>query len=231
MRKLRKTIKKTMRKYFTFITLLFLLSFFNLLHSQDISFEELYNKMKDNYTEIYPKRFEAYIEGKIVEAQISTIPAKNYLSSKDKIRLKFTLVQNSKPNIVLENVDSFYAKMFSVFEEPLETVGFYAIVSESYSSLSKKFTVDSIKEDDDKYEVVLRAVGENKDYSINYTIDKNSLLVESADYYNKKSKIYDVDISYTNIDNYTVPEIVKYKSSDGKVNSQIKFVDIKVSSK
>lgn len=220
-----------MRKYFTFITLLFLLSFFNLLHSQDISFEELYNKMKDNYTEIYPKRFEAYIEGKIVEAQISTIPAKNYLSSKDKIRLKFTLIQNSKPNIVLENVDSFYAKMFSVFEEPLETVGFYAIVSESYSSLSKKFTVDSIKEDDDKYEVVLRAVGENKDYSINYTIDKNSLLVESADYYNKKSKIYDVDISYTNIDNYTVPEIIKYKSSDGKVNSQIKFVDIKASSK
>ena len=190
-----------------------------------------YNKIKDNYTTIYPKRFDAYIEGKIVEAQISTIPAKNYLSSKDKIRLKFTLVQNSKPNIVLENVDSFYAKMFSVFEEPLETVGFYAIVSESYSSLSKKFTVDSIKEDDDKYEVVLRAVGENKDYSINYTIDKNSLLVESADYYNKKSKIYDVDISYTNIDNYTVPEIVKYKSSDGKVNSQIKFVDIKASSK
>ncbi|TXJ46838.1 hypothetical protein [Brachyspira pilosicoli] len=220
-----------MRKYFTFITLLFLLSFFNLLHSQDISFEELYNKIKDNYTTIYPKRFEAYIEGKIVEAQISTIPAKNYLSSKDKIRLKFTLVQNSKPNIVLENVDSFYAKMFSVFEEPLETVGFYAIVSESYSSLSKKFTVDSVKEDNDKYEVVLRAVGENKDYSINYTINKNSLLVESADYYNKKSKIYDVDISYTNIDNYTVPEIIKYKSSDGRVNSQIKFVDIKVSSK
>ncbi|WP_157144189.1 hypothetical protein [Brachyspira pilosicoli] len=220
-----------MRKYFTFITLLFLLSFFNLLHSQDISFEELYNKIKDNYTTIYPKRFDAYIEGKIVEAQISTIPAKNYISSKDKIRLKFTLVQNSKPNIVLENVDSFYAKMFSVFEEPLETVGFYAIVSESYSSLSKKFTVDSIKEDNDKYEVVLRAVGENKDYSINYTINKNSLLVESADYYNKKSKIYDVDISYTNIDNYTVPEIIKYKSSDGKVNSQIQFVDIKVSSK
>lgn len=220
-----------MRKYFTFITLLFLLSFFNLLHSQDIFFEELYNKIKDNYTTIYPKRFDAYIEGKIVEAQISTIPAKNYLSSKDKIRLKFTLVQNSKPNIVLENVDSFYAKMFSVFEEPLETVGFYAIVSESYSSLSKKFTVDSIKEDNDKYEVVLRAVGENKDYSINYTINKNSLLVESADYYNKKSKIYDVDISYTNIDNYTVPEIIKYKSSDGKVNSQIQFVDIKVSSK
>lgn len=220
-----------MRKYFTFITLLFLLSFFNLLHSQDISFEELYNKIKDNYTTIYPKRFDAYIEGKIVEAQISTIPAKNYLSSKDKIRLKFTLVQNSKPNIVLENVDSFYAKMFSVFEEPLETVGFYAIVSESYSSLSKKFTVNSIKEDNDKYEVVLRAVGENKDYSINYTINKNSLLVESADYYNKKSKIYDVDISYTNIDNYTVPEIIKYKSSDGKVNSQIQFVDIKVSSK
>ncbi|MEI0580230.1 hypothetical protein [Brachyspira pilosicoli] len=220
-----------MRKYFTFITLLFLLSFFNLLHSQDISFEELYNKIKDNYETIYPKRFDAYIEGKIVEAQISTIPAKNYLSSKDKIRLKFTLVQDSKPNIVLENVDSFYAKMFSVFEEPLETVGFYAIVSESYSSLSKKFTVDSVKEDDDKYEVILRAVGENKDYSINYTIDKNSLLVESADYYNKKSKIYDVDISYTYIDNYTVPEIIKYKSSDGRVNSQIKFVDIKVSSK
>ena len=220
-----------MRKYFTFITLLFLLSFFNLLHSQDISFEELYNKIKDNYETIYPKRFDAYIEGKIVEAQISTIPAKNYLSSKDKIRLKFTLVQDSKPNIVLENVDSFYAKMFSVFEEPLETVGFYAIVSESYSSLSKKFTVDSVEEDDDKYEVILRAVGENKDYSINYTIDKNSLLVESADYYNKKSKIYDVDISYTYIDNYTGPEIIKYKSSDGRVNSQIKFVDIKVSSK
>ena len=33
-------------------------------------FKELYSKMKEKYSSIYPKTFEAYIEGKIIERQI-----------------------------------------------------------------------------------------------------------------------------------------------------------------
>ena len=205
------------------------------LYSEDTkeSFQELYSKMKEKYSLIYPKTFEAYIEGKIVERQISTIPEKNYTSSKDKIKLKFVFTQGAKPTMTLENVDSFYRNMFEIFEGVLETTGFYAVVgnAQNFNSFSNKFIFEYFKEENEKYKVSLTAKGEDKDYSVIYTIDKESLLIEKAEYYNKKSKIYDVDILYTSVENYTIPETIKYKSSDGAVNSEIKFVNIKTSSK
>ncbi|ELV05484.1 hypothetical protein H263_10072, partial [Brachyspira hampsonii 30599] len=56
---------------------------------------------------------------------------------------------------------------------------------------------------------------------------KENYIIERAEYYNKNSRIYDVNISYQEIDEYTLPKTIKYKSSDGKVNSEIEFVDIK----
>lgn len=135
--------------------------------------------------------------------------------------------------MTLENVDSFYKNMFSIFESILETTGFYAVVgnTQNFNSFSDKFIFEDLREEKEKYKVVLRAKGENKDYSVDYIVDKESLLIEKAEYYNKKSKIYDVDIFYTNIEKYTVPEVIKYRSLDGAVNSEIKFVNIKTSSK
>lgn len=230
--------KKNITKNFLIKILpkILIISLFSIsLYSQTANdnFKELYSKMKEKYSSIYPKTFEAYIEGKIIERQISTIPTKNYTSSKDKIKLKFAFTQGAKPTIILENVDSFYKNMFEIFEGVLETTGFYAIVgnSQNFNSFSSKFTFESLKEESEKYKISLRAKGDNKDYSITYTIDKENLLIEKAEYYNKKSKIYDVDIFYTNIEKYTLPEIIKYKSLDGAVNSEIKFVNIQTSSK
>ena len=230
--------KKNITKKFLIkiLTKILIISLFSIsLYSQTANdnFKELYSKMKEKYSSIYPKTFEAYIEGKIIERQISTIPTKNYTSSKDKIKLKFAFTQGTKPTIILENVDSFYKNMFEIFEGVLETTGFYAIVgnSQNFNSFSSKFTFESLKEESEKYKISLRAKGDNKDYSITYTIDKENLLIEKAEYYNKKSKIYDVDIFYTNVEKYTLPEIIKYKSLDGAINSEIKFVNIKTSSK
>lgn len=222
------------------IKIIFIIALFSIcLYSQEKkenlkdNFKELYLKMKEKYSSIYPKTFEAYIEGKIVDMQISTIPEKNYTSSKDKIKLKFVFTQGTKPTMTLENVDSFYKNMFSIFESILETTGFYAVVgnTQNFNSFSDKFIFEDLREEKEKYKVVLRAKGENKDYSVDYIVDKESLLIEKAEYYNKKSKIYDVDIFYTNIEKYTVPEVIKYRSLDGAVNSEIKFVNIKTSSK
>lgn len=222
------------------IKIIFIIALFSIcLYSQEKkenlkdNFKELYLKMKEKYSSIYPKTFEAYIEGKIVDMQISTIPEKNYTYSKDKIKLKFVFTQGTKPTMTLENVDSFYKNMFSIFESILETTGFYAVVgnTQNFNSFSDKFIFEDLREEKEKYKVVLRAKGENKDYSVDYIVDKESLLIEKAEYYNKKSKIYDVDIFYTNIEKYTVPEVIKYRSLDGAVNSEIKFVNIKTSSK
>lgn len=222
------------------IKIIFIIALFSIcLYSQEKkenlkdNFKELYLKMKEKYSSIYPKTFEAYIEGKIVDMQISTIPEQNYTSSKDKIKLKFVFTQGTKPTMTLENVDSFYKNMFSIFESILETTGFYAVVgnTQNFNSFSDKFILEDLREEKEKYKVVLRAKGENKDYSVDYIVDKESLLIEKAEYYNKKSKIYDVDIFYTNIEKYTVPEVIKYRSLDGAVNSEIKFVNIKTSSK
>ena len=218
-----------MKKIIIFIFINIIFS--NIIYSQDaaVNFQDIYNKMKEKYSSIYPKKFEAYINGKIVEKQIATIPAKSYTSSKENIKLKFTFEQGAKPTLILENVDSFYRNMFSVFEGALETTGFYAIVgnSSTYSSFSQKFDLESVEENKNEYEITLRAKGEYKNYSVNYTVNKETLLVERAEYYNKKSKIYDVNIYYTEIGNYTLPERIKYKSSDGRVNSEIEFTDIK----
>ena len=218
-----------MKKIIIFIFINIIFS--NIIYSQDaaVNFQDIYNKMKEKYSSIYPKKFEAYINGKIVEKQIATIPAKSYTSSKENIKLKFTFEQGAKPTLILENVDSFYRNMFSVFEGALETTGFYAIVgnSSTYSSFSQKFDLESVEENKNEYEITLRAKGEYKNYSVNYTVNKETLLVERAEYYNKKSKIYDVNIFYTEIGNYTLPERIKYKSSDGRVNSEIEFTDIK----
>ncbi|WP_297207242.1 hypothetical protein [uncultured Brachyspira sp.] len=218
-----------MKKIIIFIFINIIFS--NIIYSQDaaVNFQDIYNKMKEKYSSIYPKKFEAYINGKIVEKQIATIPAKSYTSSKENIKLKFTFEQGAKPTLILENVDSFYRNMFSVFEGALETTGFYAIVgnSSTYSSFSQKFDLESVEENKNEYEITLRAKGEDKNYSVNYTVNKETLLVERAEYYNKKSKIYDVNIFYTEIGNYTLPERIKYKSSDGRVNSEIEFTDIK----
>ena len=223
------TIKKI------FIKILIISLFPILLYSQTANdnFKELYSKVKEKYSSIYPKTFEAYIEGKIVERQISTIPERNYSSSKDKIKLKFAFTQGTKPTMTLENVDNFYRNMFAIFEGVLETTGFYAIVgnAQNFNSFSDKFIFEDLKEEKEKYKVSLRAKGEDKDYSVTYTIDKESLLIERAEYYNKKSKIYDVEILYINIEKYTLPEIIKYRSLDGAVNSEIKFTEIKTSSK
>ena len=219
-----------------FLTKILIISLFPiLLYSQTANdnFKELYSKVKEKYSSIYPKTFEAYIEGKIVEMQISTIPERNYASSKDKIKLKFAFTQGTKPTMTLENVDSFYRNMFAIFEGVLETTGFYAIVgnAQNFNSFSDKFTFEDLKEEKEKYKATLRAKGEDKDYNVTYTIDKESLLIERAEYYNKKSKIYDVEILYINIEKYTLPEIIKYRSLDGAVNSEIKFTEIKTSSK
>ena len=223
------TIKKI------FIKILIISLFPILLYSQTANdnFKELYSKVKEKYSSIYPKTFEAYIEGKIVEMQISTIPERNYASSKDKIKLKFAFTQGTKPTMTLENVDSFYRNMFAIFEGVLETTGFYAVVgnAQNFNSFSDKFTFEDLKEEKEKYKATLRAKGEDKDYSATYTIDKESLLIERAEYYNKKSKIYDVEILYINIEKYILPEIIKYRSLDGAVNSEIKFTEIKTSSK
>ena len=222
-------IKKVLIK----ILIISLFPIFLYSQTANDNFKELYSKMKEKYSSIYPKSFEAYIEGKIVERQISTIPERNYTSTKDKIKLKFVFAQGTKPTMTLENVDSFYRNMFAIFEGVLETTGFYAVVgnAQNFNSFSDKFIFEDLKEEKEKYKVVLRAKGEDKDYSVTYTIDKESLLIEKAEYYNKKSKIYDVEIFYTNIEKYTLPEIIKYRSLDGAVNSEIKFVDIKTSSK
>lgn len=214
------------------IILIFILLYITA-YSQDASnnFEAIYEKIREKYSEIYPKKIDAYISGKIVQRQIDTIPAKSYTKTKEDIKLKFSFSKGGKPTLILENVDSFYRNMFSVFDGALETVGIYTIVGDAddYASLSKKFTYETTEEIKDKYKITLRAKGDDTSYTITYIVDKETLLIEKAEYYNKKSKIYDVAITYENIENYTIPKIIKYKSSDGKVNSEIEFVDIKTS--
>lgn len=219
-----------MKKILILLPALYLLTF-NLFAAETL--ETLYSKMKEAHLKVYPKRFEAEIKGDIVDKQISTVPARNYTSDREKIALKFYFTQGVKPSFVLENVDSFYRSMFDIFEGPLETTGFYAVVgvAKNFSEFSKRFSIESMKENTDSYEVIARAKGEDKDYSVRYTINKGTLLIVKAEYYYNNSKRYDVNITYQTLGEYTIPDTITYKSTDGQVNSNIRFVNVKTFSK
>ena len=136
--------KNITKKILIKILIISLFPIFLYSQTANDNFKELYSKIKEKYSSIYPKSFEAYIEGKIVERQISTIPERNYTSTKDKIKLKFVFTQGAKPTMTLENVDSFYRNMFAIFDGVLETTGFYAVVgnAQNFNSFSDKFTFE-----------------------------------------------------------------------------------------
>lgn len=198
-----------------------------------ITKEELYKKMKDSQSKLYPVRFEAEIKGEIVDKQIATVPASKISGGREVVHLKFYFKQNENPSLILENVDSFYRTMFSVFDGVLATTGFYVVVgaNKDFTSFSKAFLIESVSETDSYYKAVGRGKGNDNDYTVEYTINKNNMLVESATYYFKNIKKYNVSISYQELENYTLPKSIVYTSTDGVVNSSISFNNIKIYSK
>ncbi len=219
---------------FVFLFVIFaLFSFEELKGEASLSPESLYNEMRLSHQKLYPKSFEAELKGEIVDKQISTIPKNKYTQGLNKVELLFKFTQNNKPEFVLNNVDPFYRNMFSIFEGVLETTGFYAVVGyrKSYSEFSKEFNIKEALYKNDYIEAEVYGRGKNKDYKTIYKINKDNFLIESATYYNKNKKIYEVNIKYAENGQYLIPKSIVYKSDDGQINSDISFMNVRILSR
>ncbi len=197
--------------------------FTGALYSSEITSQALYDGIRKAQMDMYPKYFQSEVRGTLVSKQIETIPSTYHTGGKPRLMYKYT--KNGVSGFVLENVTSFYVKMFSVFEPILDTTAVYTPTTKlkSYSAFSKKYSVTSISESGDK--IIARVVqrDEDKDYTIEYTINKETFLIEDAKYYLKNKIIYNLSITYQNVDEYTIPEKIIYKSSDSEVDSFIEF--------
>ncbi len=213
--------------------LFFLLIFSFMLNAEDINIEDFYNKMKESQSTLYPKKFEADIKGEIVSKQIGTIAKGGYTKTKEDITLVFSFKQGNRATLTLYNVTSFYAGMFRVFEPILEATGFYASVgsSKNYSAFIKRFNVVSIEEKGNYYNAEIVKTDEGRTYTVYFKINKDTYLIEEAQYYRGKKQIYHVYIEYTEVNGFTVPSLLKYSSTDGDVNSDISFMNVRTFSK
>lgn len=214
-----------MKKYIIFIILISL----SLNLKAEITVQSLYEEIKTQQSKIFPVRFQAEIKGDIVDKQISTVPSSRFSNGREKVQLMFYFKQKENPTLVLENVDSFYRNMFAIFEPVLETTGFYAAVgiAKNYSEFSKRFLIKGIEDKENCYEALAQGKGDDATYTVRYKINKENMLVESAVYFVQGIRRYDIAITYQNVDNYKVPDTIKYTSADGTVNSSIHFVNVK----
>lgn len=199
------------------------LAFASVLYSNEITGQTLFEGIRKAQLDMYPKSFQSEVRGTLVTKQIETIPSTYHVGGKPKLVYKFT--KNGVSGFVLENVTSFYVKMFSVFEPILDTTAIYTPTTKlkSYSAFSKKYSVTSITEKGDKILARVVQKDEDKDYSIEYTIDKETFLIESSAYYFKNKVIYNLEITYQEVGEYTIPEKIIFKTTDSEVDSFIEF--------
>ncbi len=218
-----------MKQYF--ICLIFVMFSFGILNADaTLSVESLYSKMKESQSRLYPKGFEAELEGEMVNKQISTIPSNKYVKGRSGVKLIFKFSQNQKPSFRLQNVDSFYRNMFSIFEGVLETTGLYAVVgvNKNYKDFMKVFNIKDAMYKSGYVEAVAFGDGDDSNYSVVYKINKETFFVEEASYFLKSKKIYEVSIEYTEVGGYIVPKTIFYKSMDGEINSDISFMNVQI---
>lgn len=210
-----------------FFSIFFFILFANLCFS--FTTEDIYKNMKDSLSKLYPKEYRAEIIGDIVSKQIATIPQTKITKTKDDVKLIFHLKHGEKPALTLENVDSFYRNMFGIFEPALETTGFYAVLGgrKTYDAFSKAYKIISVSNNGAKIEAVAEAKGEDKDYTVRYTINSETYVVEKAVYYFKKTVRYNIDITYRNEGKYTVVDTIRFVGDGGKVSSYISFINYK----
>lgn len=213
--------------------LFFLCMFSFMLHAEDVDIENFYNQMKASQSTLYPKRFEADIKGGIVSKQIGTIARSGYTKTQGDITLVFSFRQGNRATLTLYNVTSFYTGMFKAFEPILEATGFYAVVgsSRNYTAFRKRFNIASIEEKGNYYNAEIVKTDGGQKYSVYYKINKDTFLIEEALYYNGKKKIYHVYITYSEVNGFTVPLTLKYISTDGEVNSDISFMNVRTFAK
>lgn len=212
---------------------LFFLFIFSFALYGEINIESFYNDMKKSQSTLYPNRFEADIKGELVSRQIGTIPKSGYTKTQNDVTLVFSFKQGTRATLTLYNVASFYRGMFSSFEEIFEVTGFYSVVgsTKNYKAFVKRFKIDSIEEKSEYYNATISVVDAGDKYSVVYKIAKDTYLIEEGEYYRNNKKIYSVYITYNQVKGFVVPDTIKYISTDGEVNSDISFINVRTFSK
>ncbi len=210
-----------MIKYIKLFTIF--LVFTAALHSSEITAQTLFEGIRKAQLDMYPKSFQSEVRGTLVTKQIETIPSGYHVGGKPKLLYKFT--KNGVSGFVLENVTSFYVNMFNVFEPILDTTAVYTPSTKlkSYSAFSKKYSVTSVSEKGDMIVAKVVQKDEDKDYTIEYSVNKDTFLIEGSTYYHKNKVIYNLEITYQEIGDYTIPEKIIFKSTDSEVDSYIEF--------
>ncbi len=190
-----------------------------------ITAQSLYENIKNVQSKYYPSTLSVELRGDIVNKQVATIPAQ--YKTKTPPKLIFHLnKKNAAASLVLENVSTFYRNMFNIFEPVIETTGIYFTITKykDYSTFSKYYTLSNIAESGNKITATVTPKESNKkDYSIEYTLDKDTFLIEKCVYYFKKNVRYNLSITYQNIDDYVLPKSIVYSSTDKAINSKIEF--------
>jgi len=176
--------------------------------------DEVYNSILSMSKKITPASYRVRVKNKTFEDALKDLP-EDVLTGKGKPAVVVTFKKGVGVKIIIENIKSEYASLFSMYEDYLKFSGISKVQNPvEFKELIDRNKVSFVKEDPDS--VVVQAWDPGKEEKDNnyalFTIDKKMWVILKAVYYLDGSPYVQVINSYKNFGKYYLPYKIELKN-------------------
>lgn len=195
-----------MKKYIVYGIVFFLFVRVAVLSEERIF--EIYREVERRSKISTPKSYTARIENKKMEEALSEIP-QELITGKEKPSVRVMFRRDNGVRIVVENIDSEYSSLFSLYEEYFRFSGIskFQNPSEFLRIIEEKKAV--LYDEDEKFAVIQAWDPEKEEKDDNYALfylDKKNWLIERAIYYLDGNLYMKAENSYKAYGKYYLPD-------------------------
>ncbi len=175
---------------------------------------EVYNSVLSMSAKITPSSYRVRVKNKTFEDALQDLP-EDILTGKGRPAVVVTFKKGEGVRIIIENIKSEYASMFSMYEDYLKFSGISKVQNpDEFKKLIDKKKISFLKEDADS--VVLQAWDPEKEEKDNnyalFTLDKKKWVIHKAVYYLDGSPYVQVVNRYKSYRKYYLPYKIELKN-------------------
>jgi len=197
----------------TVVLTTFFLLFVCVLYADD-KINEVYNSIQNMSAKITPISYRVHVKNKTFEEALQDLP-EDILTGKEKPAVVVTFKKGEGVRIVIENIKSEYASLFSMYEDYLKFSGISKVQNPvEFKELIDRQKISFLKEDADS--VVVQAWDPQKEEKDNnyalFTLDKRKWVIHKAVYYLDGSPYVQVLNSYKSYGKYYLPYKIELKN-------------------
>ncbi len=188
---------------------------------------EVYNSILSMSKKITPDSYWVRVKNNTFEDALKDLP-EDILTGKGKPAVVVTFKKGEGVKIIIENIKSEYASLFSMYEDYLKFSGISKVQNpEEFKELIDRKKVSFVKEDANS--VVVQAWDPEKEEKDNnyalFTLDKKKWVIHEAVYYLDGSPYVQVVNSYKNFGKYYLPYKIELKNLADNTSNVFLFED------